>query len=121
MSIDKTPRVVETFRMVPDRMTFDNRLKSHEIRLWCVLNFTARGRDHTDTTDAALAEMMKLSERTVQESLARLEECRFIERAPPGRRAGDHPPARGRRPRGPRAGIAGDRLTRTRGIGRPDP
>ena len=81
MSIDKTPRAVETFRMVPDRMTFDDRLKSHEIRLWCVLNFTARGRDHTDTTDAALAGMMKLSERTIQESLARLEECRFIERA----------------------------------------
>ena len=80
MSIDKMPRVVETFRMVPDRMTFDDRLKSHEIRLWCVLNFTARGRDHTDATDAALAGMMKLSERTVRESLARLEECRFIER-----------------------------------------
>ena len=81
MSIGKTPGVVETFRMVPDRMTFDERLRSHEIRLWCVLAFTARGRDHTDVTDAALAAMMKLSERTVQESLTRLEECRFIERA----------------------------------------
>jgi len=29
MSIDKTPRAVETFRMVPDRMTFDDRLRSH--------------------------------------------------------------------------------------------
>jgi len=81
MSIDKMPRVVETFRMVPDRMTFDDRLKSHEIRLWCVLCFAARGRDHTDVTDAALAAMMGMSERTVRESLARLEECRFIERA----------------------------------------
>jgi hypothetical protein len=81
MSIDKTPHVVETFRMVPDRLTFDERLESHEIRLWCVLCFTARGRDHTDVTDAALAAMTKLSERTVQESLAGLEQCRFIERA----------------------------------------
>jgi hypothetical protein len=62
MSIGKTPGVVETFRMVPDRMTFDERLRSHEIRLWCALAFTARGRDHTDVTDAALAAMISVKQ-----------------------------------------------------------
>ena len=71
MDIGKPTRPAsETFRMVPGRMTFDERLKSHEIRLWCVLNFAARGRDHTDAT---LAEMMKLSERKKMRGHARPE------------------------------------------------
>ncbi|MBV8318852.1 MAG: hypothetical protein JOZ53_28275 [Planctomycetaceae bacterium] len=81
MSIDKTSRAVETFRMVPDRLWLDPRLQANDVRLWCALTFAARGRDHTDVTDRGLAAMMKWSPQTVRRSLLRLEDCRFIERA----------------------------------------
>src|SRR4051812_14935544 len=69
-----------TFRMVPDKLWLDPRLKPVDIKLWCVLGFTARGREYTDATDSTLAEMMGMSERTIRESFLRLEECRFIRR-----------------------------------------
>ena len=84
MSIDKTPHVVETFRMVPDRLWLDPRLQANDVRLWCALTFTARGRDHTGVSDQGLAAMMGWSPQTVRRSLLRLEECRFIERARQG-------------------------------------
>lgn len=70
--------------MVPDRLWLDPRLQASDVRLWCALNFTARGREFSDATDAALAEMMGLSPQTVRRSLLRLEECRFIERSRQG-------------------------------------
>jgi hypothetical protein len=81
MSIDKTSHGVETFRMVPDRLWLDPRLQANDVRLWCALTFTARGRDRTGVSDQGLAKMMGWSPQTVRRSLLRLEECRFIERA----------------------------------------
>ncbi len=72
--------VRETFRMVPDRLWLDRRLTANEVRLWCALLFTARGRDFTDATDVALAEQIGASPQSVRRSLLRLEECRFISR-----------------------------------------
>ncbi len=66
--------------MVPDALWLDSRLKANDIRLWCALSFTARGRDHTEATDGALARQIQLSERSIRDSLYRLEECRFIDR-----------------------------------------
>jgi hypothetical protein len=70
----------ETFRMVPDRMTFDERLERGDIHVWCVLAFFARDRDHADVTDAMLADRARVSERTIRDSLARLERSGFISR-----------------------------------------
>lgn len=77
-------RFPETFRMVPDRLTFDSRIRDSDIRLWCILAFTARGRDATDVTDDALAEIWGVSPQTVRRSLLRLEEFRFIVRTRQG-------------------------------------
>ena len=68
------------FRMVPDALWLDSRLKANDIRLWCAMSFTARTRDHTEATDATLAEMLGSSPRTIRDSLARLEYTRFITR-----------------------------------------
>ncbi len=74
------PRSSETFRMVPDRMTFDERLERGDIHVWCVLAFFARDRDHTEVTDAMLADKARVSERTIRDGLARLERSGFISR-----------------------------------------
>ena len=80
-SIDNsTSQTFEGFRMVPDRLHLDHRLAHVDVRTWCILAFTARSRDHTDATDATLAEMMGISQQSVRRSLLRLEECRFIDR-----------------------------------------
>src|SRR3954452_2950421 len=86
MSIGRPVRALETFRMVPDRMTFDDRLESHDVRLWCIMLFLARGRDTCDATDATLAEKLGANERTIRRSLVRLEKCQFISRKRQGER-----------------------------------
>jgi predicted transcriptional regulator of viral defense system len=80
------PRTFRGFRMVPDRLWLDPRLKANDVRVWCALCFTARGRDHTDATDQGLAAMMGMSERTIRDSLMRLEACGFVERTRRGER-----------------------------------
>jgi DNA-binding Lrp family transcriptional regulator len=70
----------EKFRMVPDRLWLDLRLHAADVRVWCALAFTARERGFADTTDATLAEMVHLSERSVRDSLSRLQEAKFIRR-----------------------------------------
>lgn len=88
--------------MVPDRLWMDSRLHAADVRLWCVLSFNARGRDHTEATDAALAELVQLSERSVRDSLSRLQAAGFIDRQGRGRSRtitlhpeGDGTPVRG--------------------------
>ena len=86
MGIGKSARALETFRMVPDRMTFDDRLESHDVRLWCIMLFLARGRDTCDATDVTLAEKLGANERTIRRALVRLESCQFITRRREGER-----------------------------------
>jgi predicted ArsR family transcriptional regulator len=47
---------------------------------------TGDGDVHTDATDQGLAAMMGVSERTIRDSLMRLEECGFVERTRRGER-----------------------------------
>ena len=75
-----TFQTFEGFRMVPDRLWLDSRLRANDIRLWCALIFTARSRNYTEATDAILAGQIGLSERSIRDSLARLEVSRFIDR-----------------------------------------
>ena len=83
--------------MVPDRLWLDSLLQAQDVRLWCALAFIARGRDHCDATDAALADAVHASERTVRDSLRRLELAGYIDRRGrgPGRLIGLHPEAGG--------------------------
>lgn len=69
-----------TFRMVPDAMWTDDELNDFDIRLWCVLGFYSRGRDHCEPTDKSIAAMMKVSPATVKRGLGRLERAGWIER-----------------------------------------
>ncbi len=69
-----------TFRMVADVMVHDSRLKDFDIRLWCILGWYARGRDHCEPTDASIAGTMGVSVATVQRGLMRLETAGFLER-----------------------------------------
>lgn len=78
LSIGTTDR--ETFRMVPDRLWLDRRLRGSDLKVWCALLFLARGRDYTDATDDAIASQLGISPRTVRDSLYRLERASFIER-----------------------------------------
>lgn len=71
--------------MVPDRLWLDDRLQGADVHLWCALNFTARGRETTDASNSALAELVGLSERSVCDSLARLQAAGFIARTGRGR------------------------------------
>ncbi len=66
--------------MVADVMVHDSRLKDFDIRLWCILGWYARGRDHCEPTDASIAATMRVSTATVKRGLMRLEEAGFIER-----------------------------------------
>ncbi len=66
--------------MVADVMWADARVKDFDIRLWCVLGFYARGRDHCDPTDASIATTMGVSVATVKRGLQRLETTGYIER-----------------------------------------
>lgn len=67
-----------TFRMVPDSMWSDDRVKDFDIRLWCVLNFYARGRDRCEPTDSSVAATMSVSVATVKRGLQRLEAAGWI-------------------------------------------
>ena len=69
-----------TFRMIPDVMWADASLKDFDIRLWCVLGFYARGRNHCDPTDASIAATMGVSVATVKRGLMRLEAAGFLAR-----------------------------------------
>jgi hypothetical protein len=69
-----------TFRMVPDVMWADQGVKDFDIRLWCVLNFYARGRDHCEPTDASIAATMGVGIATVKRGLMRLEVAGYIAR-----------------------------------------
>lgn len=64
----------------PDVMWADASLKDFDIRLWCVLSFYARGRDHCDPTDASIAATMGVSVATVKRGLMRLEAAGFLDR-----------------------------------------
>src|SRR5688572_29720798 len=75
-----TPSGQGTFRMVPDVMWANASVKDFDIRLWCVLNFYARGRDHCEPTDLSVAETMGVSVATVKRGLQRLEAGGWIER-----------------------------------------
>ncbi len=75
-----TPSEQRTFRMVPDVMWANAGVKDFDIRLWCVLNFYARGRDHCDPTDSSVAGTMGVSVATVKRGLQRLESGGWIER-----------------------------------------
>jgi hypothetical protein len=75
-----SPEPRGTFRMIPDVMWSDERLKDYDLRLWCVLGWYARGRDHCEPTDASIAATMSVSVATVKRGLMRLEAAGFLER-----------------------------------------
>lgn len=83
----EVPRQRETFRMVPDRMTFDARLEPGDTRIWCCLLFLARypSKNTLEATDAVIADKLKLSQQTLRRALQRLEKCQYIRRAMDGR------------------------------------
>jgi transcription initiation factor IIE alpha subunit len=66
--------------MVPDSLWADQGVKDFDVRLWCVLNFYARGRDHCEPTDASIAATMGVSIATVKRGLMRLEAANYITR-----------------------------------------
>jgi hypothetical protein len=74
------PRALESFRMVPDRLWSHPMIEPLDVTLWCCLTFLARGRDHCEATDQALAGKLGTTDRTIRRSLARLESCQFIGR-----------------------------------------
>ncbi len=77
---DRQIQTQGTFRMIPDAMWADERVKDYDIRLWCVLGWYARGRDHCDPTDASIATTMGVSIATVKRGLLRLESAGWINR-----------------------------------------
>ena len=86
MSIGRRPhRALESFRMIPDRLWLHPEVKDFDIRLWCCLWFFARDRGHCFETDAAIAEKMGVSVKTVQRGLLSLERGKFIKREMVGR------------------------------------
>lgn len=70
-------RAAEAFRMVPDRLWLDPRIKPFDIRLWCCLMFLARDRGQCGPTDAMLATKLAVSDRTVRRGLRSLEDASF--------------------------------------------
>jgi hypothetical protein len=70
----------ETFRMIPDRLWTHPDLQLFDLKLWCVLQFLARGRGCCDPTDAVLAAKSGASQQTVRRSLQRLETAEFVTR-----------------------------------------
>lgn len=91
MEIGKRPstvqpfRCAETFRMVPDRLWLDPRVKPFDIRLWCALAFFARDRGLCMPTDATLAEKLGVSDRTIRRGLRGLEDAGFVRAGMEGR------------------------------------
>jgi hypothetical protein len=85
MGIGKTPRALETFRMVPDRLWLHPDISPFAIRLWCCLCYHARDRGLCDQPDAALADELKVSIKTVQRGLFSLEHAHFVMRQMKGR------------------------------------
>lgn len=75
-----------TFRMIPDRMTFDERLDPGDVRVWACLAFLARfpTRSETTATDHAIAEKLRVSPQTIRRALLRLEQAGYIARGRDG-------------------------------------
>lgn len=70
-----------TFRMVPDKLTYDPRLESLDVRLWCVLSHSGRFRGYSTATDEWISRYLKVSTPTIQRSLSRLHKAGYIRRA----------------------------------------
>lgn len=72
--------------MIPDRMTFDDRLEPGDMRVWACLAFLARFPDRVECTptDAMLADKLRVSPQTIRRALQRLERCGYIERSRDG-------------------------------------
>ena len=71
--------------MIPDRLWLHPGIKDFDLRLWCALWFFARDRSHCFETDAAIAEKMGVSIKTVQRGLCNLERGEFLKREMLGR------------------------------------
>jgi DNA-binding MarR family transcriptional regulator len=68
------------FRMIPDQLWQSPGVEPVDLKVWCVLWFHARGREHTNSTDAALAETAGCGEATIRRAIARLERAGFLYR-----------------------------------------
>lgn len=68
--------------MIPDRMTFDDRLDPGDMRVWACLAFLARfpTRAETTATDQAIADKLRVSAPTIRRALSRLERAGYITR-----------------------------------------
>lgn len=66
------------WRMVPDALFLHPDLEPIDIKVWLVLMVFARDRGWCEPTNKAIAEMAKVSVRTVAYSLARIEDAGFI-------------------------------------------
>ena len=75
-----------TFRMIPDRMTFDDRLDPGDMRVWACLAFMARfpTRATLVATDQAIAAKLRTSPQTLRRSLQRLDQAGYITRTREG-------------------------------------
>jgi DNA-binding Lrp family transcriptional regulator len=71
--------------MIPDRLWMDARLHAADVHVWCALAYVARGREAIDPTNAALAKLVNLSERSVSDSITRLAATGFVARTGKGR------------------------------------
>ena len=78
---DDAARGKGTFRMVPDQLWMDRRSEGSDLKVWCALCYLGRSRPHIDATDDAIAHVARIGRRTVQRSLARLEQLGYLERA----------------------------------------
>ncbi len=65
--------------MVPDRLWLHPDLTPQDTQTWCALLLSARDRMECQPTNRTLAETLKVSIRTVNYSIARLESAGFIE------------------------------------------
>ncbi len=72
--------------MIPDRMTFDDRLDPGDMRVWACLAFLARFpvRMETTITDQAIGEKLRVSPQTIRRALLRLERAGYIARGREG-------------------------------------
>jgi hypothetical protein len=80
------PNPTESFRMIPDRMTFDPRLDPGDMRVWACLAFLARfpTRMETTVTDQAIGEKLRVSPQTIRRALLRLERAGYLTRSRDG-------------------------------------
>ena len=66
--------------MIADRLWKDRNIAGTDLKVWCALEFIARGRGYLVATDEAIAEECGISPRTVRDSLQRLERAGFLRR-----------------------------------------